>query len=275
MDQNKFSTTYVPLQPPYQIIKYGEDMGMQIGTLIASSMLEDDPFRIETHSYPVVAYADKNSKKLDKTLYGSRPMEGVVWNRVELRDVLTVCLTGESLTWQEYINFLWADIRFKGFTSSPDFSALHDLRMFGITVAPPSPKDKKEIHLYYKKNEYTEEEVVRSLVNDPLAINIKWYEDPEKMKQLVLIQMLFYKMNIAGEWLTSRELPRFNYKFKSDDKKLAALVESLNSLKDEEWNLVALMDKYYKSLSLEERMKVLDQKINDIDLSGYNGSGSR
>ena len=68
MDNKIVSTTYVPLQPPYQIIKYGKDIGMQIGTLIATSQLKgdkDQPFKVETHSYPVVTYGSKEKAPKD------------------------------------------------------------------------------------------------------------------------------------------------------------------------------------------------------------------
>lgn len=62
MTDDIFSTSYVTLQPPFQIIKYGHDIGMQIGTLIVTKQTEGNeihPFKIETHSYPVVAYENK------------------------------------------------------------------------------------------------------------------------------------------------------------------------------------------------------------------------
>ena len=72
MNKEDFSTTYVPLQPPYQIIKYGKDIGMQIGTMIASRHIEgdgDEAFHIETHSYPVVTYTNKNSVRGNRILF--------------------------------------------------------------------------------------------------------------------------------------------------------------------------------------------------------------
>ena len=36
------STLYVPLQPPYQVIKYDKDVAMQIGTLIITIQKESE-----------------------------------------------------------------------------------------------------------------------------------------------------------------------------------------------------------------------------------------
>ena len=93
---SRVRTTYVPLQPPYQIIKYGKDVGMQIGTLIATvpALIEEDSsFQIETHSFPVVTYGNKEKAPKNKHLFDKDFSEGVVWNRVELRDVSTICLS--------------------------------------------------------------------------------------------------------------------------------------------------------------------------------------
>ena len=42
MENQITSTTYVPLQPPFQIIKYARDIAMQIGTLIVTIQKEGD-----------------------------------------------------------------------------------------------------------------------------------------------------------------------------------------------------------------------------------------
>jgi len=49
MDHKIVSTAYVPLQPPYQIIKYDQDVAMQIGTLIVTIQKGAEAYQIETH----------------------------------------------------------------------------------------------------------------------------------------------------------------------------------------------------------------------------------
>ena len=60
MDNKIVSTTYVPLQPPYQIIKYMGDIAMQIGTLIVTIQKEgninDLWYGIETYSHAGLSY---------------------------------------------------------------------------------------------------------------------------------------------------------------------------------------------------------------------------
>jgi len=114
MDNKIVSTTYVPLQPPFQIIKYGLDIAMQIGTLIVTIQKEGDPkglgYEIETHSHPVVSYENKDKVDLNHQLSAYHFLEGAVWNFVEVKDVTTICLSNSILSWQEYIDFLWRDI---------------------------------------------------------------------------------------------------------------------------------------------------------------------
>ena len=85
------STLYVPLQPPYQVIKYDKDVAMH----------EDSTsdYQIETHSHPVVAYENKACDEMaNSQLTSHNFLEGAVWNNVEVRDVTTICLTGATLT---------------------------------------------------------------------------------------------------------------------------------------------------------------------------------
>ena len=52
---------FVKLEPPYQIIHYGGEVGIQIGTLIVVGPNYPDPsyLDIRTSSHPVVSYVSK------------------------------------------------------------------------------------------------------------------------------------------------------------------------------------------------------------------------
>ena len=265
MDNKNFSTSYIPLEKPYQIIKYGKDIGMQIGTLVASCMEdggEGQPFRIESHSYPVVAYADKMSTTTDKTFFALQPMEGVVWNRVELSDVITICLTGEHLTWQEFINFLWTDIQRTGYTAAPQYDTSVALRNLGASISAP-PKGKHVVHLHYGQNKVTKEKRVSSLTKDIMAINIPWDEDIQKMKNRVLWQMIMFRLSSVGE---SMEFPgnnRFSLSFETDNEELASLVKTLNTLKRDDWDISSLTKTVFEDMSLNEKLEVLNKVAFD------------
>ena len=112
--ENRISTTYVPLNPPYQIIKYSGAIAMQIGTLIVilQKKINNDgkEYEIETHSHPVVVYENKANIAVDIQLSNYSFMEGAVWNHVEVKDITTICLSNSKLSWEEFVAFLQKDV---------------------------------------------------------------------------------------------------------------------------------------------------------------------
>lgn len=271
MDKKNFSTSYIPLQKPYQIIKYGKDVGMQIGTLVASCMLDSDddddgPFRIESHSYPVVAYVDKEANMLERDDYALQPMEGVVWNRVELRDVMTLCLAGDHLTWEEFINLLWADIRRTGYTAEPDYDIIHAIRLFGVIVDNP-PKGKHVVTLELKKDMATKEKRVCSSKKDVIAINFAWDKDIQKMKHRVMYQLMLYHLFFADNEIISKHSPSFSFSFKSDNESLSPLVKILNNL--EHWDIFEVFRSKFEDESFLEGLDFLSKPIDENELDSY------
>ena len=266
MDNKNFSTSYIPLERPYQIIKYGKDVGMQIGTLVASRMLDGDEeqnFRIETHSYPVVAYANKMSKVLDKTFFDINPMEGVVWNRVELRDVFTLCLSNDHFTWSEYINLLWADINRTGYTASPQIDLSSILREFGVNIDLP-PKGRYVVHLKQGQNRLTKEKRVYSSKKDIIAINLAWDDDIQKMKFRVMNQLMYYNLSIVARQMDIKAHTRWTFSFESEDDELASLVNILNTLERNDWDLNALTMNMFNDLPLKDQMNIISKAALDM-----------
>ncbi|MCR4836114.1 MAG: hypothetical protein K5899_06995 [Bacteroidaceae bacterium] len=92
---------YVPLQPPYPVIYYNGEVGMQIGTLIVVEGLDpsrphpygnrEAPYAIRTHSHPVVSYGNKQTGLITPNVEPNDWSEGVVWDNVQLRDVTVLC----------------------------------------------------------------------------------------------------------------------------------------------------------------------------------------
>lgn len=142
------STTYAPLAPPYQIIKWSGAVGMQIGTFIVTVQKPGNVngigYHIETHSHPVVAYEDKrrfdrSSHSLlsyDPQLYSAQVMEGTVWDYVELKDVRTICLAGSTLTWDSYVEFLRREVMDAPPGRLPNASLVLSLEQLGVKVEP-------------------------------------------------------------------------------------------------------------------------------------------
>lgn len=142
MDHKIVSTAYVPLQPPYQIIKYDQDVAMQIGTLIVTIQKGGKEYQIETHSHPVVSYENKDRDGLaDNQLTGHQFLEGAVWNNVEVRDVTTVCLTGATLTWKQFLEILEHESLFYMLRRIPETDLYWRLKKLGVSVLPPEVRE--------------------------------------------------------------------------------------------------------------------------------------
>lgn len=105
-------TSYVPLERPYRIIEYNTTLGIQIGTLVVTKELETkkkDGYSIETHSHPVVSYVNNQYKPKDglyRSISPQAPVEGVVWDKVEVSEVNTIAREGEVMKWSNFMSVL-------------------------------------------------------------------------------------------------------------------------------------------------------------------------
>ena len=95
------------LEPPYQIIACRGEIGVQIGTLIVMEETcgDDGKYGITSHSHPVVSYMDKSltrnifskrNSEIDEypePVYSVAYGEGVVWDKVECNECITISFT--------------------------------------------------------------------------------------------------------------------------------------------------------------------------------------
>lgn len=92
---------------PYQIISAAGMVGVQVATLIVTEekTLASGRYIIDTHSHPVVNYANKEGLVEELKYFNGDPAEeykytwrmrpeGAVWNKVEVRDVQVLGLVG-------------------------------------------------------------------------------------------------------------------------------------------------------------------------------------
>ena len=233
-ENSSISTTYVPLQPPYQIIKYGHQVGMQIGTLIvvkesvhAAPMGNRNSLRIETHSYPVVTYGNKAKVSREKHLFECDLTEGVVWNRVELRNVSTICLSDSNLPWEEYIDMLWSDIFRTSYQSAPDITTFSTLWDLGVIIRPlPSGTYTLHLQTYCGDESPT---MVRTDIEDKLALNVLLQADVDEMANEILSQVNKYVVNLITRFSLEIIRPRkYKFEYTTDEDILMPLVEKLN-----------------------------------------------
>ena len=232
MDNKIVSTTYVPLQPPYQIIKYSGDIAMQIGTLIVTIQKEGNVnglgYAIETHSHPVVSYENKFKSEPNRQLSDYQFLEGAVWNNVEVKDVTTICLTNSRLPWHEFVQFLWRDVNKRMCVALPTIDAYWSLcKLCGGIDLPDIQKYvvKLQSDIHYKDNSFTP--IVRSGYWDIFALNANAV-DEETMKVQIQNQINKYVWILQSmkKILDTEEL---TISYETDDEKLRPFVDSLNN----------------------------------------------
>lgn len=229
MDKKIVSTTYAPLQPPFQIIKYGTELGMQIGTLIVTIQKEGGKnrlgYEIETHSHPVVSYENKYTQKPDTQLFSHQIMEGAVWNYVELKDITTVCLSNFKMPWGEFIAFLWNDHMRLDESSQVQYNIYWQLKRLGVEVERPNIKAYNlSLHTITEKDGVMS---VRTGRDDMFAVNVPWNENATILAEKIKSVMTDYQFIIYDG--RSRSQRPLVVAYHSDEDILADLVKELNT----------------------------------------------
>lgn len=250
MDHKIMSTAYVPLQPPYQIIKYDQDVAMQIGTLIVTIQKGTEAYQIETHSHPVVAYENKEKSELvNNELTNHQFMEGAVWNNVEVKDVTTVCLAGATLTWKQFIDVLDHESFVHRYTTTPDVGIFLPLKKLGVKVLPPEGGEYRvdlettvqpeEAGVSLQSNRFSPIFVNVSLDEDDDENNVSynrgeltWRSKACKNEETVfdeLIQQLHLYSYVLRELLYDGEIKYLKLTYKTENKQFQNIVERLNN----------------------------------------------
>lgn len=233
MENKIVSTTYVPLQPPYQIIKYSGDIAMQIGTLIITIQKEGNlngmGYEIETHSHPVVSYENKYKAESDHQLSAYQFLESAVWNYVEVKDVTTICLTSSRLPWHEFIEFLWRDVDRKLCVAQPTMGAYWYLDKLCGGVEPPKFQRYVILLEMYNHDKVQGQNIpaVRSRRGDILALNAQAIDEDEMINTIVL-QIFNYIMILRNR---QRPTPDLKFTFETENEDLRNLVNRLNESK--------------------------------------------
>ena len=247
MDQKIVSTAYVPLQPPYQIIKYDQDVAMQIGTLIVTVQKGAKDYQIETHSHPVVAYENKERPGMaDNQLTGHQLLEGAVWNNVEVRDVTTVCLAGATLTWRQFLEVLEYESFLNMYRKTPDVGIYWSLKKLGVKVLPPETRE-SIVNLGLRIQPEESGLALQSEVSSQIFLNVSvaeedhvffnkttqsWNSDAWKETPFIwqeITAQLFDYRHILRELLFKEKVTRFTVHYTADDERFQSMVDDLNT----------------------------------------------
>ena len=152
---------FVKLEPPYQSIHYGGEVGIQIGTLIVvgESYPGQPGLDIYTHSHPVVSYINKqlmrkelrhdHGDRIKASYYGGG--EGNVWSKVQVSDVDIIGMydpeeekTQFAFEWNDFKvlisdGFSLTDAKNGNLRPNGVLNLYDNLRRVGLIVLPPSP----------------------------------------------------------------------------------------------------------------------------------------
>lgn len=225
MDNKTVSTIYVALLPPYKIIKHGNKIGVQIGTqrvIIAGG----NPFRTETHDYPVVAAENRIAalKENDYHLDGS--CDGEVWDNVETKNVSVLCDAGVCLEWQQFIKILWHDHARLGDPRLPinKVFLFNKLVSYNKSMMLPSP-ELYTLHLYTEASAEGVPYVVRTERDDVFALNVKWSDNVVDIENRLLADLKEYLLILSP----NRSTNLWHMHYETEEDRLRPLVERLNA----------------------------------------------
>lgn len=93
---------FVRLEPPYQVIFCNGEVGIQIGSLIVVEEKRgpNEEYGLQTHTHPVVSYGSKEMLEIwtsnphDIWMSDGDFVQGAVWEKAEVKDVLVIGLLG-------------------------------------------------------------------------------------------------------------------------------------------------------------------------------------
>ena len=224
MDNKIVSTTYVPLQPPYKIIKHGYKIGVQIGTQRVT-IAGGSPLKIETRNYPVVAAEDRIKALRDEKFTVDSSCEGEVWDNVESKEVSVLCELGTQLHWMDFIKILWHDHSRLG-NHCEKIQKVHifnKIIRYNGSQELPSPGF-HTIHLLTEMSGGMPE-VVCSARDDVFALNVAWADDPALLASSLEADLLDYLLIIAP----NRSANYWHLTYETADERLLPVVERLNA----------------------------------------------
>lgn len=224
MDNKIVSTTYVPLQPPFKIIKHGHKIGVQIGT--QRCMITDaSSLRIKTRNFPVVAVEDKIMALRNEMLVFNGSSEGEVWDNVESQKVSVLCELGTQLSWMDFIEILWHDHARLG-DPCEKIQKVHIFRKiikYNGSQELPSP-GLYTIHLHTGKTGDAPV-VVCSAKDDIFALNVKWTDDPVALEQSIVCDLNEYLLILSP----NRSARWWRMTYETEEDQLRPLIDRLNA----------------------------------------------
>jgi hypothetical protein len=225
MDNQTVNTYYVALQPPYKIIKHGNKIGVQIGTqrvVVAGG----NPFRTETHDYPVVAAENRIAALKDNDYRLDGSSDGEIWDNVETKNVSVLCDAGVCLEWEQFIEILWHDHARLG---NPR-QQINKVYLFNKIVSYNKhmmlpPPDLYTLHLHTLISEEGFPYVVRTKKEDVFALNVEWSDNLIELENRLVSDLKSYLLILSP----NRRTNFWQMHYETEEDRLRPLMERLNA----------------------------------------------
>ena len=225
--ETQITSNFIPLQPPYPVIKHLYKIGVQIG-IQTVTVAGGTPFKIETHRYPVVAAEDdkKLSSIKDLSQLGGAAATPVVWDNVDPNDVLVLFNLNAELNWTDLIKLLWEDqAKYADPRQLLQTHMLMKLSSYCRSITLNAPGS-CPIHLSLVTEADGTPLAVSSKHDDLFALYALWDDDPAAMEGSILNILQDYLLFFQQKWHI--RWPCL-LRYESTDERLSLLVERLNA----------------------------------------------
>lgn len=208
-------THYVRLEPPYEVIFCNGEVGIQIGSLIAveEKRGKNDEYGVVTHTHPIVSYGSKRTLSFftggESNIWTSPGefVQGAVWDKVEVNDVLVLGVLDEDKTWhlseKGFAELVFRMLEAKIQQGQPSKNAIHylerNLRLIGVA---PRFGEHTEMNLKVEIDDYDDVPFVTIISDDEciqLAVPLGGAEDMVNQTFELLRPYFyrFYKLDVA------------------------------------------------------------------------------
>lgn len=225
--KTQITSNFIPLQQPYPVIKHLYKIGVQIG-IQTVTVAGGTPFKIETHRYPVVAAEDdkKLSSIKDLTQLGGAAATPVVWDNVDVDNVLVLFNLNAELNWTDLIKLLWEDqAKYADPRQLLQTHMLMKLSSYCRSITLNAPGS-CTIHLSLVTDTDGQPLAVSSKHDDLFALYALWDDDPAAMEGSILNILQDYLLFFQQKWHI--RWPCL-LRYESTDERLSQLVERLNA----------------------------------------------
>ena len=222
--ETQITSNFIPLQQPYPVIKHLYKIGVQIGIQIVTVAF-GTPFKIETHRYPVVAAEDdKNLSSIkDLTQLGGAAATPVVWDNVDVDNVLVLFKLNAELNWTDLIKLLWEDqAKYADPRQLLQTHMLMKLSSYCRSITLNAPGS-CPIHLSLVTDADGQPLAVSSKHDDLFALYALWDDDPAAMEGSILNILQDYLLFFQQKWHI--RWPCL-LRYESTDERLSLLVEA-------------------------------------------------